>query len=63
MRGKIAKDIDLLILDKEVGFIPGGETTELLRKKKKAWNRLNWIQKSRRTAILRKVRAKDAKDN
>lgn len=68
MRRKISKDIDLLILDKEVGYFPktieeGQEPeappTDLPRKKKRAWNRLNHIQKSRRTAILRKVRANE----
>jgi len=69
MRRKISKNIDVLVLDKEVGYFKpqDGEEDlenrpELSRKKKRFWNKLNTIQRSRRTALLRKVLANEEVD-
>jgi len=67
MRGKIAKDIDFLVTDKEVSTkdeIEGQvEITNMRRRKISAWNKFNKIERSKRTTMLRKVLAEHEKQS
>ena len=68
MRGKTAKNIDYLVTDKEVLTLSeienGKEISGIFRRKKNFWNKINTLERSRRTAILRKVlKENEKKDN
>ena len=67
MRGKITKKIDFLVADKEVltksEIENQTEVTNLLRRKKRFWNKTNKINRSKRTAMLRKVMDNREKEN